>query len=518
MIAALFAAALAVAAAPAADYDLVIRNGRVIDGMGNAAFFADVAVKDGRIAAIGRRLGAGTREIDAAGKVVAPGFIDVHAHAESIARNTDAENFKRMGVTTIVNGNCGSSELDLAAYWGRIDQKVAINVASLIGHNDVRRTAMGGNFDREPTADELEKMRQLVDQAMRDGAVGLSTGLIYLPGTYSTTPEIVELAKVAANYDGIYASHMRSEGTGIFSAIEEVLAVARGANIRAQISHIKLSGNAMWGRSNEVLALIERARVEGLDITQDQYMYTASSTSLSTLIPTSFREGTAADFKRRFENPAQRAQMITAMKRGLQTSGRQDYAYAYIANYARDRSYNGKNIPTVAREKLGRDDLDAQIEMILDIHLNGSGSGVFHGMHEDDLRTFLRHPNTMIASDSGVRVFGESVPHPRGYGNNARALGLYTRDEGVLRLEDAIRRMTSLPATTFRLKDRGVLREGAWADVVIFDPGRVRDPSTYDAPHQYAEGFDWVLVNGVAVIDSGTATEARPGRAVRLKE
>jgi N-acyl-D-amino-acid deacylase len=497
------------------EYDIVVRNGRIADGTGNPAYFADLGIREGRVVRIGRIAGAGAKEIDATGKVVSPGFIDVHTHAENISRLPKAQNFARMGVTTIVNGNCGGSEQDLDAYFKRIDGNVALNVCSLVGHNTVRRQAMGGNFDREPTPAELDKMRAAVRKAMEDGAVGLSTGLIYLPGTYAKTDEIIELSKVAAQYDGIYASHMRSEGTGIFDAIEEVIRIAREAKIRAQISHIKLSGNAMWGRAKEVLALIEKARAEGLDITQDQYMYTASSTSLSTLIPSAFREGNV-DFKQLVAQPAEKAKIVEAMKRGLRSSGRPDYGYAYVANFSRDRSYNGKSIKTIAKEKRGSDSLDDQIELILDIHLNGSGSGVFHGMSEPDLREFLSHPNTMIASDSGVRELGESVPHPRGYGNNARALGLYVRDEKVLRLEDAIRRMTSLPATAFRLKDRGLLREGAWADIVVFDPAAVRDPSTYDDPHHLAVGFEWVLVNGVPIVERGEQNDAMPGKALRL--
>jgi N-acyl-D-amino-acid deacylase len=498
-----------------AEFDLVIRGGRVVDGTGNPAYFADVAVRDGRIARVGRVSERGKREIDAQGRVVAPGFVDVHTHAENIVRLLKAENFVRMGVTSIVTGNCGGSEADLGRFFERVDGRVAINVASLVGHNTVRRAAMGGNFDREPTAEELDRMKAMVDQAMRAGAAGLSTGLIYLPGTYSKTDEIVELAKVAAAYDGIYASHMRSEGTGIFRAIDELIRIAREANIRAQLSHIKLSGNAMWGRAAEVLARLEAARAEGLDITQDQYLYTASSTSISTLIPSAFREGTAQDFERRVTDPQTRAQMVEAMKRGLQSSGRPDYGYAYVASYGRDRSFHGKNLRELAKRVKGTEDLDAQIELIFDIHRSGGASGVFHGMNEDDLRVFLAHPNTMIASDSGVRELGESVPHPRGYGNSARAIGRYTAELGLLRLEDAVRRMTTLPANVFRLRDRGQLREGAWADLLVFDPARFRDRATYDDPHQFAEGLDWVLVNGVVVLERGEQTDALPGVALR---
>ena len=273
-------------------YDVVIRHGRVVDGSGNPAFFADVAVKHGRIAGIGRIDGQGKLEIEAKGLIVAPGFIDVHTHADDVAQMPRAENFVRMGVTTIVAGNCGGSTLDVAKFFRQIDRaKIGVNVATLVGHNDVRRKAMGGDFDRPPTPEELEKMKALVEQAMKDGAVGLSTGLIYQPGVFAKTDEIVELAKVVAEYGGIYTSHMRHEDNRIYQALDEVFRVAREAHVRAEVSHLKLSGPSAWGQANRVLAYIEKARAEGLDITQDQYAYTASSTGLSQLIPDTALEG-----------------------------------------------------------------------------------------------------------------------------------------------------------------------------------------------------------------------------------
>ncbi len=257
-------------------YDIIIRHGRVIDGSGNPAFFADVAVEDGRIAVIGRVAGDAKAEIEAKGLVVAPGFIDVHTHADDVATMPKAENFVRMGVTTIVVGNCGSSTLDVGKLFRDVEQtNVAVNVATLVGHNNVRAKGMGGDFDRPPTAEELEKMKSLLKQAMQDGAVGLSTGLIYQPGVFAKTDEIVELAKVIAPFDGIYTSHMRHEDTKIYEALDEVFRVAREAHIRAEVSHIKLSGPSAWGQAERVLAHIEKARAEGLDITQDQYAYTA---------------------------------------------------------------------------------------------------------------------------------------------------------------------------------------------------------------------------------------------------
>jgi len=499
-----------------ATWDLIIRNGRVADGTGNPACFADVAVKRGRVAALGRITGKARTEIDAKGLIVAPGFIDVHTHADELATIPEAENFLRMGVTTIVAGNCGGSPVDIARAFREIERKkTSINFTTLIGAGSVRAKAMGGDFNRPPTPEELQRMRDLVKQAMRDGAVGLSTGLIYTPGVYATTGEIIELAKVAARYGGIYATHQRNEGTGILGSLDEIIRIAREAGIRAEVSHIKLAGEKAWGRADQVLAHIEQARAEGLDITQDQYAYTASSTGISQLIPDDAFDGGRGKFIERLNDPAEKKKIVEAMRQKIYDRGRSDYAYAVIASYRHNRTLNGLNIVEAAKKVRGNDSLDDQIEMILEIQRNGGASGVFHGMDETDLQTFMRHPNTMIACDSGLRKLGEGVPHPRGYGNNARVLNRYVRELKVLRLEDAIRKMTSLPAATFRFEGRGSLHAGNWADIVIFDPEKVRDVATYDAPHHYAEGFAYVLVNGVPVINEGRLTGARPGRVLR---
>ncbi len=503
--------------ATAADFDLVIRNARIADGTGAPLVSGSVAVKDRRIVQVGAVSGTATVEIDAHGQVVAPGFIDVHTHSEKIAENPVAENFLRMGVTTIVTGNCGGSRTDVAKFFAELNAaKVAIHVATLIGHNSVRDLAMGGSFVGEPSAEELEKMKALVEQAMKDGAVGLSTGLIYVPGSFAKTGEIIELAKVAAAHDGIYASHMRSETVKIFSAITELLRIAREAKIRAEVSHLKLSGPSAWGLNAKVLAALDEARAEGLAITHDEYAYTASSTGLAQLIPDTARAGKRADFVARIADPVQKAEIVAEMKATREKQGRTDYGYAVIARFAADPSLNGKTIPEAAKIRRGADSIEDQIELIFDIERQGGGSAIFHGMDEKDVQAFLRHPLTMIASDGGPRKFGEDVPHPRSYGNNARVLGRYVREMKVLTIEDAIRRMTSLPAQTFHLADRGVLKPGAWADIVIFDPAKVNDPATFADPHHYAEGFSDVIVNGEVVIRDGVLTGARPGGPLRM--
>jgi N-acyl-D-amino-acid deacylase len=500
-----------------ADYDVVIAGGRVIDGTGAPAFTADVAIKDGKIAKIGEVTGTATTRLDAHGLVVAPGFIDVHTHSDDLVEKLPlSEHFLRMGVTSIVVGNCGSSKLEVGKFFSEIEAKgVSPNVATFIGHNTVREAAMKGIFDRIPTAAEMSEMKRLVDRAMRDGAVGLSTGLIYLPGTFAKTDEIVELAKVTSPYGGLYASHMRSESGKIISAIEEVLRVAREAQVRAEVSHIKLSGENSWGRTAEVLALLDRARAEGVQVRQDLYAYTASSTKLRQLIPDEAFDGGSDTFNAILADPKRKADLVAKMKRNILGRGRVDYGYAVVASFRGDGTLNGMNIVEAAKKLRGSDSLDDQIEVILEIERRGGAQGVFHGIAENDLQVFMKHPMTMIASDSGERVFGEGVPHPRGYGNNARVIGRYVRDLHVLTLEDAVRKMTSLPAEHFQLRGRGQLKEGFAADVAVFDPEKVGDPSTYKDPHHYAVGFADVLVNGVAVIRDGQLTGAKPGMALR---
>jgi N-acyl-D-amino-acid deacylase len=502
-----------------ADYDLLIKNARIADGTGAPLVAGSVAVKDKRVISVGEVAGSATVVIDAKGHVVAPGFIDVHTHSEDIAGKPVAENFLRMGVTTIVTGNCGGSRVDVAKYFQEIEQVgVTLNVATLIGHNSVRKEVMGGSYLRRPNPEQLECMKSLVDQAMKDGAVGLSTGLIYVPGSFAKTDEIVELAKVAAAHGGIYASHMRAETVKIFDAIEELLTVAREAKIRAELSHIKLSGPTAWGKTAEVIALLDKARAEGIQVTHDLYAYTASSTGLVQMLPDKAMDGGHDALLKRLADPSQKAEILEEMRKSRERQGHADYGYAVIAKFNADPALNGLSIPQAAKLKRGSDSLDDQIEMLFEIERQGGGKGVYHGMSEDDMQAFLKHPLTMIASDGGPRTFGEDIPHPRSYGNNARVLGRYVRELKVLTLPEAIRRMTSLPAQTFHLGDRGVLKDGAWADLVIFDPDKVGDTATFEDPHHYAVGFSDVVVNGTPVIRNGALTDARPGGPLRMSQ
>ena len=501
----------------AADFDFVLRNGRIVDGSGKPAVAGDVAIKDGRIAVVGKVAGSGASELDVRGKIVAPGFIDVHTHSEDILKHRDAENFLRMGVTTVVTGNCGGSRTDIAKFFAELEAiNVTLNVASLIGHNSIRTKVMGGSFDRPPNADELARMKLLVEQAMKDGAVGFSTGLIYLPGTFTKTDELIELAKVAAAHGGIYVSHIRHETERIFEALDELCRVAREAKVRAQISHLKLAGPKAWNKAGAVLAVLDKARAEGLDIAHDQYVYTASSTGLSRLVPDKAREGGTKKFIERVSDAEQKRLIVVEMKATLKRSLRSDYSYVFIAHCRHDNSLDGKTVPQAAKLRRGSDLLDDQIELVLDLERHGGATAIFHGMNESDVRRFLRHPLTMVASDGGPRVPSDELTHPRSYGNNDRVLARYVRELKILTLEDAVRKMNSLPARTFRLNGHGELKPGCVADIVVFDPNQIADRATFEHPRAYAVGFSDVFVNGMAVIRDGFLTGARPGKPVRL--
>jgi N-acyl-D-amino-acid deacylase len=503
------------AAAQGARYDVVIAGGTVIDGSGRAGTVTDVGIKDGRIAAVGRLpRSQAAQVVDAAHLVVAPGFIDVHTHADNLVEHPAAANFVRMGVTTIVAGNCGTSALDVGAALSALrDAPAAINFATLVGHNTVRASVMGTD-NRPPKPAELARMQSLVWKAMADGAIGFSTGLQYVPGTYAQVPEIVELARVSANAGGIYASHMRNEGTALEDAIAETIRVGDLIEGRVEISHLKVDSPSRWGLSDRALAMIDEARAKGIDVRADQYAYTAASSSLGVRFPSWALEGGQARIAERLNTPATWKKIKADMASALAERGLHDLSFAVVAMYPPDHALNGLSMRQVAIRKGGGDSPDAQFEAAREMLLDGGASMVYHVMSDDDVDRIMRHPQVSIASDASVITFGEGVPHPRGYGNNARVLGTYVRARHVLALEEAIRKMTSLPATHFKLAGRGTIRAGFAADLVVFDPAGVADTATYDAPHAYATGVSYVFVNGVAVVKGGAQTDARPGQVI----
>ncbi|HTE23071.1 N-acyl-D-amino-acid deacylase family protein [Flavitalea sp.] len=494
-------------------FDLVVKNGKIIDGSGNSWYYSDVAIKNGKIVQIAKDIKAGSAKvIDATGLIVAPGFIDVHTHIEGDELKTPtADNFILDGVTSVVTGNCGASKVEIANYLRFIDSlRLSINVATLLGHNDVRRAVIG-NANRAPTEAEMQKMESLVQDGMLQGAVGLSTGLIYIPGTYSKTDEIVRLAKIASKYNGLYASHMRNEGDSVLIAINEAITIGREAKIPVEISHFKLSGQRNWGRSSESLPMIISARSEGLDVTIDQYPYTASSTSMSTMIPDEILADGSDSVKARLQRPEVRKYVVTQMLKNLKKRKLKHFSYAVVAYHKADTTLNGKSVEAINLIKGKKHKAKYEAETVIEMMLQGGAGMVFHGMSDEDVEAIMRYPFNMFASDASIREYGQGKPHPRGYGTNSRVLSMYVRDKKVITLEEAIRRMSSLPAQKFGLKNRGLLREGMMADIVVFDENKVADQSTYENPHQYSTGFRFVIVNGQLVVNNDKHTGVRSG-------
>jgi N-acyl-D-amino-acid deacylase len=496
-------------------FDTVILNGRVIDGTGAAALVTDIGIRGGRVAELGNLKTAETHaRFDAAGLTIAPGFIDVHTHADDIADHPLAENFAQMGVTTIVAGNCGSSALNIGAAIERVrNVGVSVNFATLIGHNTVRQSVMGTD-NRFPSVTELNKMKALVFEGMADGAVGFSTGLQYIPGTYAKNFEITVLAHIAANEGGIYATHMRNEGTALEAAVKESIQVAYLIDGPVQISHLKVDSPAQWGSAATALALIDAARKRGLKVQADQYAYTAGSSSLSIRFPAWALEGGAAEVTKRLTDEVTWSKIKKEMVGLLSERGFVDLAWATIATYRPDPSLNGLTMQQAAEKTKGSGSADAQLELARNMQMNGGASMVYHFLSDADVATIMAHPFVAIASDAGINVLSQGVPHPRGYGDNARVLGKYVRDEKVISLEDAVRKMTSLPAQHFGFADRGVIREKAFADLVIFDPATISDRATYEKPHAYPAGIAAVFVNGVMTITQGVHTGAKAGMVV----
>ncbi len=506
---------MAVAAPAGQDqspYDTAIVGGRVIDGSGAPGRLADVGIKDGRIVAVGKVARASARQVvDATGLVVSPGFIDVHTHADDLADHPRAENFVRMGVTSVVAGNCGSSALDVGEAFTKIRQAgAAVNFATLIGHNTVREAVMGTE-DRIPRLPELDRMKSLVWRAMADGAVGFSTGLQYVPGTYARTPEIIDLARIAANAGGVYASHMRNEGTALEDAVTETIRIGAVTGARVQISHLKVDSPSKWGASAKALDLIDAARARGVVVEADQYAYTAASSTLGIRFPAWALEGGAEKVAERLNDPPTWARIKSEMAALLAERGLPDLSFAVVASSKSDPALNGLSMKQIALKRKGSESADAQFEAAREMMLAGGASMVYHFMSDDDVDRIMKHPHVAIASDSSLLTMGEGVPHPRGYGNNARVLGEYVRVRHVIPIEEAIRKMTSLPAAQFHFAQRGLVKEGYAADLVVFDPAAVGDRATFEQPHAYASGIPYVFVNGVAVVSKGEQTGARPG-------
>jgi N-acyl-D-amino-acid deacylase len=543
-----FRAAMPTQGNDAAPFDLVIRNGHIMDGTGSPWYSGDLGIRDGRIAAIGNLTDANAkRTIDAQGRVVAPGFIDMLGQSEvTILVDPRLPSKIYQGITTEVTGEGSSiapqNEMTiagdlrmyreygiqpdwktLAEYFALLEkQGIGINLATYVGATQVRRVVIG-DADRPPSAAELDQMKALVRQAMEEGARGVSTSLEYAPAPYASTEELIALAAESAKYGGIYATHMRNEGDGIMDALEETARIGREAKTPVEIWHLKVAGKSMWGKMPEVVGFIEKARASGLDISADTYAYTAWNNSLSAFIPPWAHDGGDAKLIERLKDPETRMRIRRDMKTFTRTwdnewmeiPGAESILVSSVLNPAL-RPLQGKRISDIAK-MWGKDPIDTICEFLIQDHAATSVS-VF-GMQESDVALALKQPWVSADNDSGGTspegILGQDKPHPRAYGTFPRILSKYVRDEKLLTLPDAIRKFTSLPAQRMRFTDRGVLKQGMWADVVIFDPEKIHDVATYENPNQLSVGMEYVLVNGVPVIDGGKMTGARPGKVLR---
>jgi dihydroorotase/N-acyl-D-amino-acid deacylase len=508
----------AAALTQAPPYDLILRGGRIVDGTASPWYRADLAIKGDSIARIAPTISdPATRVIDVAGLIVAPGFIDIHTHARrGIFELPTADSYTRQGVTTLIEGPDGSSPLPLRPFLEKIEKLgISPNFASFVGQGTIRSEVIG-QADRKATAQELERMRALVEQAMWDGAFGLSSGLFYVPGTFTPTAEVTELAKVAGRMGGIYISHMRDEAKGVLDSVRETIEIGEKGGLPTQVTHHKIVGKAYWGRSVDTLKLIDVARARGVDATLDQYPYTASATSIgSALLPAWALEGGREATLKRLKDPATRAKIkaeTTAIIRDERGGG--DPKNVAVSSNEWDPSMAGKNLAQITADRKLPVTLENAAETAIWIVEQGGAQGIFHAIGEEDLQRILVHPATMIASDGEVAIFGRNVPHPRSYGTFVRVLGVYSRDKKLLPLETAVQKMTAMPAQRLGLTDRGVLRQGLKADIAVFDAARVRDTATFEKPHSYAEGVNYVVVNGQVIFEGGKMSSARPGRVL----
>ncbi len=525
-------------------HNILINNGRVVDGTGNTWFITDIGITNGKIAAMGDLSGEEADQvIDATGYVVSPGFIDIHSHTDTFhITNPTGDSFIMQGVTTNIIGNCGISVAPISKYkiedlqaiidkyklvvdWSTFhdffkrleDKPTSLNVGSLVGHGTVRMAAMGMD-NRVPNTEELEKMKTLVGEAMRDGAFGMSSGLWYPPGSYAHKQEVIELAKVVAKYDGVYITHMRSEEDAVIEALKETLEIGEEAKIKVEISHIKSAGGMKnWGKINEMLPMIENARRRGIDVTSDVYSWTAGSTGLAAYLPNWVSEGGLEKLVERLKSPDIRKRIKHDMKNEARFSFESiGWDNFMISQSALHPEYQGKFIGELARKR-NKDPYEYVFDLL--IEENGRVSLVVFEIDPKDVTTVIKNPLSMMASDgSAISPWGgmeQDQPHPRSYANFVNVLSKYVREEGVITLEEAIRKMTSMPAQRLGLYNRGLLRIGNWADVVIFDPKVVAPRATYMSPHQFPVGVKWVIVNGVVTVEGEKHTGARAGKVLR---
>ena len=515
-----------VAGTPAGAFDVVLLGGSVYTGEDTAPVLTDIGISGDRITAIGDLRGrAADRALDVQGLAVVPGFIDIHSHAvrndpnDGIFRWPDAENVIRQGITTVIGGPDGSSPLPIADTLAALEANpAAVNFGTFVGHGSIRARVMGPD-DRAPSAQELEQMRDEVARAMQEGAFGLSSGLIYPPGRFASTDEVIALARVAAQYDGIYISHMRQEGLEVLASVAETIRIGEEAGLPAQITHHKIVGAPMWGRSVDTLAMADAARARGVDVSMDQYPYTASSSTLTILFPGWSLDGGRDALLARLSDPQTRARIREGIVYNIEVDrGGDDPANVVLSDCRHDSAMNGLNLSQILRQQAREVSKDNAAELLMELVAGSDCRATFHAMSEDDVRRIMQHPLTMTASDGAIEAPTERRPHPRYYGAFARVLGHYVREQNVLALRTAVHKMTRLPADRIGLADRGRIEIGAVADVAVFDPQTVTDTATFEDPHRYAEGVHHVFVAGEAALLDGEMTGSRPGRVLRSGE
>jgi N-acyl-D-amino-acid deacylase len=500
------------------NYDIIISQGEVYDGSGSKSIITDIGIIDSDIIKIGSLDGSNAKQIiNAKGLVVSPGFIDVHAHLDPILKLSNCESHLRQGVTTSLGGPDGSSPWPFGKFLDTLDQiGVGMNVGYLIGHNTVRKNVMSLE-NRAPTKDEMGIMKSQISLAMDEGAFGISTGLKYLPGNFSEIDEIISLSKEASKKGGIYTSHLRDEGLGVIASVKEAIDISKYAEIPVILTHHKVIGKPMWGKSSQTLALVDSARVAGLDILMDQYPYEASYTGISVLIPGWARAGGNKQFAKRIENPSLR----DSIKKGiifniLNDRGGNDLNRVQFAKVRWMPELEGKTLKYWAKTRGLNPSVENGAELVIEAQLKGGASCVFFAMDKKDVENIMKHPKTMIASDGRLVSPGDGHPHPRWYGTFPRVLGHYVREKNILSLSEAIYKMTLLPAQTIGLKNRGMIKEGMKADITIFNSNTIIDKATFEKPHQYSEGIHYVIVNGKLAIDDKNFTNKKAGVVLRF--
>jgi N-acyl-D-amino-acid deacylase len=508
-------------------YDVVIRNGRVLDGAGNPWILADVGIRNGRFAKVGRIVERGRTEIDATGKYVSPGWIDMMDQSGGVLRrNGLAENKLLMGVTTAIGGEGGTPvpASQIPQYFQQLEQQgISINFGTYFSQTQTRVAVLGMNA-RAPNADELQRMRAILDTAMRAGAMGMTTALIYPPSSYTTTDELVEVAKAAAAHGGIYASHIRGEGAEVVQSVREAIAVGERAGMPVEIFHLKVAHQPSWGiLMDSIRHVVEAARARNVDVAADMYVYTAGGTGLEATVPSWAAEGGADSLRARLSDPAIRARLKREQQTGspgwwniIEAAGGWDHIVLANARNPENAKYIGKPLTEIARQ-MGKEPADAAFDLIL--QGRGRVMAIYHMMSEQDIEKALRFPWVSIGSDAGaIAQLGGGddlgLPHPRAFGNAVRVIAEYVKKRNTLTLEEAVRKMTSWPATRMRLDDRGVIREGNWADVTVFDLASLDDRATYERPTESPTGIEWVLVNGVVTIERGKHTGAKAGQVL----